>query len=125
MQPEDAGCAEMQITQTDFFCGWILAICSGASSLRGMELEKNVLCPVKCLQVAFYVGKCIWCMTPILSHEREINQRANTLQSALEIMILRSTRISQCGRQHVCNTRAEVAHLLSLPLRAFAIGLFR
>jgi len=78
----------------------ILAIGPGASSLRGTELEKNLLCLVKCLQVAFHVGKCIWCMTRILSHEREINQRPNTLQSALEIIILRTVRISQCGPQY-------------------------
>ena len=43
-------------------------------------------------------------MTPILSHEREINQRPNTLQSALDIMIRRTVQISQCGRQYGWNT---------------------
>jgi len=90
----------------------IQVICLGASSLGGTELVKNVLCLEKCLQVAFHVGKCVWCMTPIFSHEREINQRANTLQIALEIMILITVRISQCGCQYGRNTMAEIAHLL-------------
>jgi len=63
-------------------------------------------------------------MTPILSHEREINQHANTLQSALEIMILRTVWISQSGRQYGRNRMAEIEDLLSLLLCDFAIGLF-
>src|SRR5205807_2913247 len=94
-------------------------------SLRGAELEKNVFSPVKCLQVVFQVGKCIGCMTAILGHEGKVNQRANTLQSPPEIMLLRTVRISQCGRQYGRNTAAEVAHFLSLPLCDFTIGLFR
>jgi len=35
----------------------VLAICSGGSSLRGTKHEKNVPCPVKCLQLAFHGGK--------------------------------------------------------------------
>jgi len=100
-------------------------ICLSAGSLPGTELKKNVLCPVECLQVALHVGKCVGCMTAIWSHESEVHQCANTVESALEILILRTVRVSQCGRQYGCNTRAEIAHLLSLPLCDFAIGLFR
>jgi len=63
-------------------------------------------------------------MTAILSHESEVHQRANTLQSSLEILKLRTVQISQYGRQYGCNTRAEIAHPLSLPLCDFAIGVF-
>jgi len=100
-------------------------ICLRAGSLRGTELKKNVLCPVQCLEVAFHVGKCVWDMTEILSHESEVHQYANTLQSAPEILIVRTVRISQCGCQYGLNTTAEIAHLLSLPLCDFAIVLFR
>jgi len=103
----------------------ILAICAGVTSLRGMELEKNILCVVECLQVAFRVGKCIWCMTAILSQQREISPFANTFQRALEIMILSKVRISECGRNYSSNTMAESVDLLFLPLSDFAIGLFQ
>jgi len=99
-------------------------ICLSAGSLRGTELKKNVLCPVECLQVAFHVGKCVWCMTAILSHESEVYQHGNTLQSALDILILRTVRISQSGRQYCSNTTAAIALLLSLAFCDFAKGLF-
>jgi len=63
-------------------------------------------------------------MAAVLDHEREVNQPANTLQSALEIVILRTVAILQSGRQYGRNTAAEVAHFLSLPLCNFTIGLF-
>jgi len=64
-------------------------------------------------------------MTAILSHESEVHQCTNTLQSALEILILKTLRISQCGRQYGQNTTAGIAHLLSLLLCDFPLGLFR
>ena len=85
---------------------------------------KNVLRLVKCLQVPFHIGKCIRCMTAILSHKGEINQRTNTLQGDVEILMLRTVRISLCGRQYCSNASTEVAHFLSLPLCDFTIGLF-
>ena len=103
----------------------ILAICLSAGSLRGTELKNNVLCLVEYLQVAFHVGKCVWSMTAILSHESEVHQCANTLQRAVEILIVRPVQISESGRQYGCNTTAGIAHLLSLPFCDFAIGLFR
>jgi len=63
-------------------------------------------------------------MTVVLGHESEVNQHANTLQSTLEIVILRTVWISQCRRQNGRNKAAEVAHFLSLPLCNFMIGLF-
>src|SRR5437868_1099496 len=63
-------------------------------------------------------------MAAILSHEREINQSANTLQGTLKIVMLRTVRLSQCGCQYGRNTAAEIAHFLSLPLCEFAIALF-
>src|SRR5437588_9507781 len=63
-------------------------------------------------------------MTSILEHERKVNQRANTLQSPPEIMLLRTVRISQCGRQYGRNTSAKVAYFLSLPLCDFTIRFF-
>ena len=103
----------------------ILAICTGATSLRGTELEKNVLGLVECLQVAFHVGKGIWCMTAILSQETGISSCANTFQRALEIFIPRKVRISERGCQYSSNTTAESVDLLSLPLSDFAKALFQ
>jgi len=99
-------------------------ICIFTRSLRGTELRKNIFGPVKCLQIPFPVAKCILCMTAVLGHQREDNQDANTFQSALEIVILTTVRISQCGRQYGLNTVTEVEHFLSLPLCNSRIGLF-
>jgi len=85
-------------------------------SLQGMELKKNVLGPVKCLQIPFHLDKCIWCMTAVLGHKREVNQGGNRLRKGLEVVIQKTVQISQYGRQYSRNTGAQVLHFLSLPL---------
>jgi len=78
--------------------------------------QEAVTPPVKCLQIPFHVDKCIWCMTVVLGHEGDVNQWANTLQSALEIVILRTVRISQCRRQYGRNIVGEVVYFLFLAI---------
>jgi len=99
-------------------------ICICTRSLRGTELKKNDLGLVKCLQIPFHVDKCIWSMAAVFGHGREVNECANTLPSTVEIVILRTVRISQCGRQSSPNTGAEVAHFLPRLLSNFTIRLF-
>jgi hypothetical protein len=62
----------------------ILKICLGTGSFRGPELKKDILLPMECLEILFHVGECLQCMTPILAHQTEINQRTNTFQGAFE-----------------------------------------
>jgi len=88
------------------------------------NFKTNALCPVKCLQIHLHVDKCIWCIAAVLGHEEEVNQDGDTVQSTLEIVIMGNVWCLECGPQYGRNTWAEVAHLLSLPLCNFTIGLF-
>ena len=54
---------------------------------------ENVLGTLQCLQIPFHVDKCIWFMAAVMGHGREVNQRANTSQRAIEIVILRAVQM--------------------------------
>ena len=87
-------------------------------------LQEDIFHSVKLVAIFLHIGYLLGGVASVLRHHIAVDQCPDTVLSMFERYYLPAVGLAQCYGENPQNTPPKVPHLVSLPLRDLAIGLF-